>query len=31
MKAVTSGEYKSYAQDSVKPSTLADKLKGFKV
>lgn len=31
MKAVTSGDYKNYAQDSVKPSTLADKLKGFKV
>ncbi len=31
MKAVTSGDYKNYAQDSLKPSTLADKLKGFKV
>ncbi len=31
IKAVTSGDYKNYAQDSLKPSTLADKLKGFKV
>lgn len=31
IKAVTSGDYKNYQQDTLKPSTLADKLKGFKV
>ncbi len=32
MKAITSGEYKSnYKPETAQPSTLADKLKGFKV
>jgi len=32
MKAVASGEYKSnYKAEVAQPSTLADKLKGFKV
>jgi hypothetical protein len=32
MKAVASGEYKSsYKPEVAAPSTLADKLKGFKV
>ena len=32
MKAVASGEYKSnYKAETAQPSTLADKLKGFKV
>ena len=32
MKAISSGEYKSnYKPETAQPSTLADKLKGFKV
>ena len=31
MKAMTSGDFKNYQREEVKPSTLADKLKGFKV